>query len=256
VTKPALLPGNVKKPATTPDCSGNALTAVNVLATVHLGRFGNAFRFTNTGDSIDAPNAAALQPSRRIVMSRSHKRLWIVVLSAIGLGLTAGAGVATAAIPDSGGVIHGCYDRAGALRVIDTATTPGCSRRETALNWNQTGPEGPQRAAGPGGPTGATGATGPPGTNGTNGTDGVSGYQVVAATSADDSTSPKVSGAVCPAGKLPVGGGFNTSLPAIDESAGESWPFGDMNTWQVGISNVGPTTNWTVHAFAICVFAP
>ena len=31
------------------------------------------------------------------------------------------AGIAYAAIPDSSGVIHGCYSKTGALRVIDSS---------------------------------------------------------------------------------------------------------------------------------------
>ena len=62
-----------------------------------------------------------------------------------------------AAIPDSNGVIHGCYqytqtnNNGGALRVIDTDKNQICRKLEKPLNWNQTGPTGPT------GPTGATG---------------------------------------------------------------------------------------------------
>jgi hypothetical protein len=61
------------------------------------------------------------------------------------------ASVAVASIPDSSGAIHGCYVKAtGSLRVIDPATD-SCRQSETALLWNQTGPQGP---AGPPGPAG------------------------------------------------------------------------------------------------------
>ncbi|HEX5995349.1 MAG TPA: hypothetical protein VFY84_09435, partial [Jiangellales bacterium] len=64
-----------------------------------------------------------------------------------------GAGAALASIPDSGGVIHGCYGRTnGKLRVIDTNAGGKCKPGEVALNWNQTGPAGP---VGPPGPAGA-----------------------------------------------------------------------------------------------------
>lgn len=107
--------------------------------------------------------------------------------------------VAFASIPDSAGVINGCYaTKTGALRVIDTATQ-SCARGEVALSWNQVGPQGPQGLqgltgatgpqgltgatgavgpAGPTGPTGATGAAGTPGTNGTDGTNGTNGTSV------------------------------------------------------------------------------
>lgn len=52
--------------------------------------------------------------------------------------------------------------------MIDSSTTT-CTSGETALNWNQTGPQGakgpggPKGPPGPAGPQGATGATGPQG---------------------------------------------------------------------------------------------
>jgi hypothetical protein len=62
--------------------------------------------------------------------------------------------IAYAAIPEPGGVIHGCYLKTnGALRVIDSSSTK-CSPLEIAISWNQVGREGPAGPAGPGGPTG------------------------------------------------------------------------------------------------------
>jgi hypothetical protein len=65
------------------------------------------------------------------------------------------AGIAVASIPDSSGVIHGCYltsgnpNIRGALRVIDTEAGQTCSSSETAIEWNQEGPQGPTGAQGP-----------------------------------------------------------------------------------------------------------
>jgi hypothetical protein len=81
-----------------------------------------------------------------------------LVVSMVAVVLSLGA-AAYAAIPDSGGVIHGCYQTSGGLltppqgtvRVVDSAQGQSCRAGETALNWNQTGPQGP---AGPVGPTG------------------------------------------------------------------------------------------------------
>ena len=84
------------------------------------------------------------------------------------------AGVAYATIPDSGGVIHGCYARSGgSLRVIDASVT-NCSKSETALGWNVQGQPGPQ---GPQGQQGATGAQGPAGPQGAPGPQGPAGPQ-------------------------------------------------------------------------------
>jgi hypothetical protein len=92
----------------------------------------------------------------------------------------AAAGIAYATIPDSGGVIHGCYAKAsggtppGTLRVIDTGIGQSCGLNEVALNWNQqgvkgaTGAQGPAGPQGPVGPPGQQGATGPTGASGTS----------------------------------------------------------------------------------------
>src|SRR5215212_3895311 len=66
------------------------------------------------------------------------------------------ASAAYAAIPDGGGVIHGCYEvGTGKLRVTDTQTNvpKTCTSKEAALDWNQQGPKGD------------TGAKGDPGTS-------------------------------------------------------------------------------------------
>ena len=145
------------------------------------------------------------------MVNKTHKRLRNIVLLAFALGLAAGVGVATGAIPGSDGAIHGCYTKVGGvLRVIDTGTTSGCTRFETGLNWNQTGPQGP----GSPGPAGQAGANG---TNGTNGTNGVSGYEVVTASSAFTTDSSKTQDVSCPSGKVPIAGGINTSLPVFAE---------------------------------------
>jgi Collagen triple helix repeat (20 copies) len=94
-------------------------------------------------------------------------------------GLVVGVGIAMGAIPDSGGVIHGCYKRTeGQLRVIDPGQGGSCRRSETALTWSQQGPQGvpgPQGAAGPQGPTGDTGPQGPVGLTGPAGAVGPAG---------------------------------------------------------------------------------
>ncbi len=83
------------------------------------------------------------------------------MITVVAIGLMAG-GVAYASIPDSTGVVHGCYGKLnGALRVIDTAKSQKCAANELALNWNQTGPKGATGAKGAAGPKGATGPRGP-----------------------------------------------------------------------------------------------
>jgi hypothetical protein len=83
------------------------------------------------------------------------------LLPGVVLGAVLAGGVAYAAIPDSNGVINGCYQKkVGNLRVIDPSAGQTCRHSEVPIRWSQTGPQGP---AGPQGPTGDTGATGPAG---------------------------------------------------------------------------------------------
>jgi hypothetical protein len=93
-------------------------------------------------------------------------------------GALAAAGAAYSTIPDSNGVIHGCYGKSGGgLRVIDNTVT-NCAKTETSLNWNvagATGPAGPQGAQGGQGPQGPAGPQGPQGSQGPQGAQGPSG---------------------------------------------------------------------------------
>jgi hypothetical protein len=83
--------------------------------------------------------------------SWAGRRLSLIVL-VVGVGVAVG-GIAYAAIPDSGGLIHGCYNKnSGNLRVIDTSGK-GCTTSEKALNWNQTGLTGATGPSGSAGPT-------------------------------------------------------------------------------------------------------
>jgi hypothetical protein len=93
-----------------------------------------------------------------------------IIAVAVGALALAGA-VAYATIPDSGGVIHGCYNTTnGQLRVIDTGAGQTCKNGEAAISWSQigaTGPIGPVGPQGPSGQPGAPGATDPAGPAGT-----------------------------------------------------------------------------------------
>jgi hypothetical protein len=60
----------------------------------------------------------------------------IAVIVTFGVIVTVGA--SSASIPDSSGVIHGCYKTAKShqLSVIDTAKTPTCTGKTAPLNWS------------------------------------------------------------------------------------------------------------------------
>jgi hypothetical protein len=96
--------------------------------------------------------------------------------------LMTGAAVASASVPDASGVIHGCYqsqaDRSsspmsGHSRIVRSPTE--CRATELAIEWNQTGPQGPKGDGGPVGPAGAAGAPGPTGAEGAVGPTGLTG---------------------------------------------------------------------------------
>ena len=94
----------------------------------------------------------------------ARKKLTYAVAGA--LAAFALGSAAFAAIPGSGGVINGCYDKqSGQLRVTDpqAGTPKSCTDKETALDWNQQGPQGIQ---GPKGEPGAQGVPGPQGPQG------------------------------------------------------------------------------------------
>jgi hypothetical protein len=80
-------------------------------------------------------------------MRKGHK-IWLVAVAAAALVI--GVAVAAAAsIPDAGGVIHGCRKNSdGQLRVIDSDAGQMCQNGWTALNWSQTGPQGPAGSPG------------------------------------------------------------------------------------------------------------
>lgn len=155
-------------------------------------------------------------------------------------------GAAYATIPDSAGVIHGCYkiggegfdSQRGSLRVIDTDSGQSCRKHETALTWNQTGPQGPA------GPQGNTGAQGPEGPQGVQGAPGLSGYVVSTNSAVVGGLSTIHGAAYCPAGTVPLGGGINVSDYGTNGNGYnaqnnihtiESFPSGTQ--WFVGIVN-------------------
>lgn len=77
-------------------------------------------------------------------MARPRSGTWTkgIVVGIVFGGLVA-TGVSWASIPDSSGVIHGCYKTRGTsheLKVIDTAVTASCPAGYTPLTWDQTPP--------------------------------------------------------------------------------------------------------------------
>lgn len=97
-------------------------------------------------------------------------------LPGVVVGAVLAGGVAYAAVPDSNGVINGCYQKsAGDLRVIDPGAGQSCRPSEVPIRWSQAGaqgPRGPQGSPGPQGPAGSQGPAGPQGSPGPQGPPG------------------------------------------------------------------------------------
>ena len=69
------------------------------------------------------------------------RRGFVALLGAVLIGGAGAAGLAWATIPDSAGIIHGCYAKfsgqsGGELRVIDTDRGQTCRSSEVALDWS------------------------------------------------------------------------------------------------------------------------
>lgn len=105
---------------------------------------------------------------------RKHRISAIVGLTVLALAIGFAVTAAFGAIPGTGGTITGCYKttlgvHGTPLSIIDPSKGETCGAGNSAVNWNQTGPQGPAGPAGAAstvpGPTGATGPQGVPGSS-------------------------------------------------------------------------------------------
>jgi hypothetical protein len=123
----------------------------------------------------------------------------LVVGALIGAVVASAAGVAYAAIPDGGGIVHACFQNVTSankpVKLLDTAKATTCPSGWKQVTWNQKGQPGA------------------PGAPGTPGAPGVSGYQVITAAVHGAGGSGISAEADCPAGKVPLGGGWTASAP-------------------------------------------
>jgi type VI secretion system secreted protein Hcp len=99
-------------------------------------------------------------------------------IASVGVGgviaLGAAASVAQSLFASQAGIIRGCVDKHGNLRVLG-ADASACGQHESSIQWNQVGPIGPAGPAGPMGPQGPAGAVGPAGASGPAGPSGPQG---------------------------------------------------------------------------------
>ena len=163
----------------------------------------------------------------------SHKCSWVVGL-VVSLAIVVVAAV-QAAIPDPSGAIHACYRSNGNLRLVDKSN---CTSGETALTWNQTGPQGP------------AGAPGPQGQPGTPGPAGVAGYEIINTHETLPLNGSIEVTATCPTGKRVIAGGY--VAPSVLDTASSSRPEGDSG-WRVEFKSNGGMGEASV--YAICVTA-
>jgi hypothetical protein len=196
-------------------------------------------------------------------MKPQHARRIRWAVLGILVGALVGGGAAYASIPDSSGVIHGCYQKnSGNLRVVDLSTDT-CRPSEVGLDWNMTGPTGPK---GPTGAAGRTGATGPAGATGPTGPAGIVGVQMVlslptiVAAGAESETTVS-----CPAGDIALTGdvivnpaiavgelnlvtidsfnnGFFTGTNPTDRTPNDKWTVDVKNIGAAGQSYQGEAT--------------
>lgn len=156
------------------------------------------------------------------------KRLAVIFAAGLLLVLS---GVALASIPDSSGVIHGCYKTGtpnrGSVIVIDTGAGQSCPSGYTPLNWSQTGPQGP---------------AGPQGLAGTSYNFRVVDHGQVNINAGDsyiyEFNCPGLEGV-----QRPLSGGWLLGGDGVLVNA-RSWPVGDsngfVNRWRFAGSNQGP----------------
>ncbi len=147
--------------------------------------------------------------------------------AALALGSSVPIAIAATSSGGAGAVIHACAGPDGQLRLVPPEEN--CRKQETRLTWNQEGPAGlpglagaqgepgPVGEAGPPGPQGMRGERGDqgePGPQGPAGTDGAgpaAGLEIVTNLSARDSSTWRVLGVNCPAGKVAISGGVSLS---------------------------------------------
>jgi len=198
------------------------------------------------------------------------------------LGALAVVGVGYAAIPAPDGQIKACYATTNGLllgiphskgdtRIIDSGET--CRSYERPIAWSQAGLKGDPGDPGPPGADGKNGIDGADGKDGQSCTatnadgslvqpacrgpqgpaGGLSGYEEVTARVDIPAKDGRLVNAACPAGKKPMGGGFEA-----EQSFGEAMTITmsrpSSDGWQAGAFN--PTTGTRrLVVYAICADA-
>jgi len=123
----------------------------------------------------------------------------------------------TGSIPSADGVIHACYSHSGLVRLEPAEYV--CHKKQTAISWNQTGPQGSQGATGATGPQGPQGAIGPQGPTGATGPQGPAGPGLPSVAGAlNANCSSQVSTSAYISGELTAGNGCALFFPLSEFS--------------------------------------
>jgi hypothetical protein len=196
-----------------------------------------------------------------------YPRVSIIVITLISaITITA----ALVVYAQSNSMIQGCFDnKTGVLRKVNS---PGdCSSKETAINWNVTGPQGIPGPQGPAGPQGPQGSQGDPGPQGPPGASGISGLEVVTSqgplilsNGLPPPSSPSGNGnrwtqsVACPAGKTAISGGAEIALAdgtsnGLGNAITNSYPMGDPPTGWTASMIVSDGSPVSLKVYAVCV---
>jgi hypothetical protein len=175
----------------------------------------------------------------------------------VGALLVATAGFVAA--QSSPQIINGCYHNT--TKVLRILTSGSCDpKNETAISWNQVGPQGlqgPKGDTGPQGLQGDQGPAGPQGPQGVKGDPGISGYQVVKEDVELGGGQGAQGTAACPDGKKLLGGGAGGGFLNIEQSypgRGLGDPNESWDVWWAYSYNGNLFQTETMHVYAICAY--
>jgi hypothetical protein len=145
---------------------------------------------------------------------------------AAGVLLALAVGVSYAAIPSANGTISACVKPNGEIqKLVDAEAGETCGGNKHLVSWNEQGPPG------------------------------LSGYEVVKRSGYDSTTDTQWARAICPTGKVPIGGGGRPDAPvSMNAVITQSIPEPEYNSWRVDAKALNPpgTTSWGVEVYAIC----
>jgi hypothetical protein len=168
------------------------------------------------GKTVDEPKKRrGLRSSRRVAAVGAGS---VMALGLLGTGVAFADGAqVTGPIPSADGVIHACYSHSGLVRLEPAEYV--CHKKQTAISWNQTGPQGSQGATGATGPQGPQGAIGPQGPTGATGPQGPAGPGLPSVAGAlNANCSSQVSTSAYISGELTAGNGCALFFPLSEFS--------------------------------------